>query len=106
MPPDKKTHAAPSSVADRAHRSFIATNLFLRKQLWIWPVLAAVLLLTIGFWVRGAVEDSQKAEVIKLRVFGGLKVSEIAVILHCSEKTVQRHWDFALAWLSRAFKAG
>jgi RNA polymerase sigma factor (TIGR02999 family) len=53
-----------------------------------------------------AKEDSQKAEVIKLRVFGGLKVSEIAAILHCSEKTVQRHWDFALAWLSRAFKAG
>ena len=51
-------------------------------------------------------EDPQKAEVIKLRVFGGLKVSEIAALLSCSEKTVQRHWDFALAWLSRAFKSG
>src|SRR5262245_7505713 len=56
---DKKPHAA-SSVADRAQRSLIATNLFLRKQLWIWPVLAAVLLLSIGLWVRGAVEESQK----------------------------------------------
>jgi len=51
-------------------------------------------------------EDPQKAEVVKLRVFGGLKSAEIAAILDCSEKTVQRHWDFALAWLSRAFKSG
>lgn len=50
------------SATDRAHRSFVATNLFLRKQLWIWPVLAAVLLLSIGLWVRGAVEESQKAD--------------------------------------------
>ena len=51
-------------------------------------------------------EDPQKAQVVKLRVFGGLKLSEIAALLDCSEKTVQRHWDFALAWLSRAFKSG
>ena len=28
-------------------------------------------------------------------MFAGLKVAEIATILHCSDKTVQRHWDFA-----------
>jgi RNA polymerase sigma factor (TIGR02999 family) len=50
-------------------------------------------------------EDPEKAEVVKLRVFAGMKVSEIAAILQCSDKTVQRHWDFALAWLSRAFQA-
>ncbi len=48
--------------------------------------------------------DSEKAAVVKLRVFGGLKVSEIAAVLGCSDKTVQRHWDFAIAWLSRAFQ--
>ena len=47
-----------------------------------------------------AEEDPEKAEVVKLRVFAGLKVSEIALILDCSEKTVQRHWNFAKAWLS------
>ena len=50
-------------------------------------------------------EDPEKAEVVKLRVFAGLKVSEIAAILHCSEKTVQRHWNFAKAWLSRLLRA-
>jgi RNA polymerase sigma factor (TIGR02999 family) len=50
-------------------------------------------------------EDPVKAEVVKLRVFTGLKVSEIATILDCSEKTVQRHWTFARAWLSRSLKS-
>jgi len=61
MTPDKELRPG-MAAADRAHRSFIATNLFLRKQLWIWPVLAAVLLLSIGLWVRGAIEESQKAD--------------------------------------------
>ena len=51
-----------------------------------------------------AEEDPEKAEVVKLRVFTGLKLSEIASILDCSEKTVQRHWNFAKAWLSRSLR--
>jgi RNA polymerase sigma factor (sigma-70 family) len=50
-------------------------------------------------------EDPVKAEVVKLRIFTGLKVSEIATVLGCSEKTVQRHWNFARAWLSRLLKS-
>jgi RNA polymerase sigma factor (TIGR02999 family) len=46
-------------------------------------------------------EDPEKAEIVKLRVFAGLGVSEIAALLGCSEKTVQRHWNFAKAWLTR-----
>jgi RNA polymerase sigma factor (TIGR02999 family) len=51
-------------------------------------------------------EHPEKAAVVKLRVFGGLKIPEIASILNCSDKTVERHWNFALAWLSRSFKSG
>ena len=47
-------------------------------------------------------EDVVKAEVVKLRFFVGLENSEIAAILGVSEKTVQRHWAFAKAWLFRA----
>lgn len=46
-------------------------------------------------------EDPEKARVVTLRVFGGLGVAEIAALLGCSDKTVQRHWNFAKAWLSR-----
>ena len=44
--------------------------------------------------------DPRKAEVVKLRVFAGLQVQEIAEVLNASEKTVQRDWTFAKAWLS------
>src|SRR5262245_8320887 len=52
-----------------------------------------------------AAEDPEKAEVVKMRVFAGLGVAEIATVLGCSDKTVQRHWNFAMAWLTQKFKS-
>jgi RNA polymerase sigma factor (TIGR02999 family) len=48
--------------------------------------------------------DPRKAEVVKLRVFTGLQVQEIAALFDTSEKTVERDWTFAKAWLSRELK--
>ena len=53
---------------------------------------------------RLAKEDAEKAEVVKLRFFVGLENAEIASLLGVSEKTVQRHWAFAKAWLFRAMQ--
>jgi RNA polymerase sigma factor (TIGR02999 family) len=53
---------------------------------------------------RLTTEDPEKAEVVKLRFFVGLENAEVAAILGVSEKTVQRHWSFAKAWLYRAMK--
>ena len=50
-------------------------------------------------------EDPEKADVVKLRFFVGLENAEAAAILGVSEKTVQRHWSFAKAWLYRAMQA-
>ncbi len=50
--------------------------------------------------------DPRKAEVVKMRMFVGLQVQEIAAALNASEKTVQRDWTFAKAWLSRELKQG
>jgi RNA polymerase sigma factor (TIGR02999 family) len=50
---------------------------------------------------RLASEDLEKAQVVKLRFFVGLESPEIARLLGVSEKTVQRHWAFAKAWLVR-----
>jgi RNA polymerase sigma factor (TIGR02999 family) len=50
---------------------------------------------------RLAEVDPRKAEVVKMRMFIGLEVREIALALDASEKTVQRDWTFAKAWLSR-----
>ena len=51
-------------------------------------------------------EDPEKAEVAKLRLFGGLTVPEIVLALGASESTIKRRWTFAKAWLSRELKDG
>lgn len=51
-------------------------------------------------------EDPEKAEVAKLRLFGGLTVPEIALALGASESTIKRRWTYAKAWLSRELKDG
>jgi RNA polymerase sigma factor (TIGR02999 family) len=54
---------------------------------------------------RLEVEDPQKAEVVKLRFFVGLDRAETAAVLGISERTVQRHWAFAKAWLFREMRS-
>jgi RNA polymerase sigma factor (TIGR02999 family) len=45
--------------------------------------------------------DSQKAQVVELRYFGGLSVEDAAEVLSVSPTTVKRQWAFARAWLYR-----
>jgi RNA polymerase sigma factor (TIGR02999 family) len=52
---------------------------------------------------RLAVEDANKAEIVKLRFFVGLENREIAELLGISERTVERAWRFAKAWLLAEF---
>ena len=40
-----------------------------------------------------------QAEIVKLRFFAGFTDPEIAEILHLSERSVQREWSYAKAWL-------
>ena len=53
-----------------------------------------------------AAEDSQKAEIVKLRFFVGLGLEEIAALLGVNEKTVRRHWEVAKVRLFQNIKAG
>jgi RNA polymerase sigma factor (TIGR02999 family) len=46
-----------------------------------------------------AAEDPDKAELVKLRFFGGLSVEEAAGALGISRATADRHWAYARAWL-------
>ena len=46
-----------------------------------------------------AAVDPMKAQVVKLRFFVGLTNGETADLLHVSERTVERAWTFAKAWL-------
>ena len=48
---------------------------------------------------RLSAQDPVKAEVVKLRFFGGLTMPEIGRVLNLSLATVERHWTFARTWL-------
>src|SRR5438067_287597 len=61
-------------------RTFSFAALSLKRQLWIWPLIAAGLLAAIGFWVRSRVEaaitdklDSELRAVLNADV-AGLKI--------------------------------
>ena len=51
-----------------------------------------------------AKEDPRKARAVELRFFGGLSMDEAAAVLGISVQTVQRDWQFARVWLSRAMQ--
>jgi len=54
---------------------------------------------------RLAVEDAERAELVKLRYFAGLTLEETAKVLGISESTAKRRWTFARAWLFREIRS-
>lgn len=45
--------------------------------------------------------DPRMAEVVRLRFYAGLEISQVALALGVSERTVKGDWTFARAWLER-----
>ena len=65
----RRTTHHGSSRAPAAHMTWAArsvshtlttTRLFLKKQLWLWPIIAVILLSTLGFVVHRAIESTMK----------------------------------------------
>lgn len=50
--------------------------------------------------------SERQSRVVELRYFGGLTVPEIAAALDVSERTVDREWQAARAWLLHRLTAG
>lgn len=55
-------HPAPHMTwaSTSVGRSISRTGMFLKKQIWIWPILAVLLLSIIGFVVRRSIETTMK----------------------------------------------
>ncbi|MEZ5317153.1 MAG: sigma-70 family RNA polymerase sigma factor [Vicinamibacterales bacterium] len=53
---------------------------------------------------RFAALDPRAAEIVELRVFGGLTVPEVAEVLHVSKRTVDNDWAMARMWLARELR--
>lgn len=48
--------------------------------------------------------DRERAEIVEMRYFGGMEISDIALVLGVSESTVKRRWQTARAWLYEALQ--
>jgi len=51
------------------------------------------------------VQDPEKAQVVVLKFFGGRTNQEVAASLAVTERTVERHWAYAKAWLFQSIRA-
>ena len=51
-------------------------------------------------------EDEVKANLVKLRYFGGLTVEEAGAVLGISRATADRYWSYARAWLYAEIRKG
>jgi RNA polymerase sigma factor (TIGR02999 family) len=63
------------------------------------PVKEEILLLLNDALDELKAASPERAEIIKLRYFTGLSEPEIANLLNLSERSVQRQWSYARAWL-------
>ena len=45
--------------------------------------------------------DKTKAELVKLKFFGGMKLDDAAKVLDIPSRTADRYWAYARAWLQR-----
>ena len=53
---------------------------------------------------RFQAEDPEKARVVVMKFFGGLTNREVAESLNVTERTVERQWAYAKAWLFSAIR--
>ena len=83
-----------NQVGEELHESRIAVAVPSEELLAVNDALATL-----------AQEDPQAAEVVQMRYFVGMTVSEIADTLDLAPRTVDRHWAFARAWLKRTIRA-
>lgn len=49
--------------------------------------------------------DKQSAQIVKLRVFAGMTVDEVAELKGISPRTVKRSWAYGRAWLARQLES-
>jgi RNA polymerase sigma factor (TIGR02999 family) len=49
-------------------------------------------------------DDPEKAQVVILKFFGGRTNQEVAETLGVTERTVERHWAYAKAWLFQSIR--
>jgi RNA polymerase sigma factor (TIGR02999 family) len=80
-------------IVEELHESRIATSVPSEELLAVNDALAAL-----------ARKDPEAAEVVRMRYFVGMTLSDIAAALDMAPRAVDRHWAFARAWLKRTIR--
>ena len=71
-------------------RTISRTGLFLKRQIWIWPILAVVLLSLIGFFVRRSIETTMREGLeSQLQTIVDLEASMLETWSHVQESNAQ-----------------
>ena len=79
-----------------------ALRVTLDEAAWVTETRSADLLALDEALESLAAQDPRKNQIVELRYFGGLTVTETAEFLKLSPRTVEREWTMAKAWLCRA----
>ena len=79
-----------------------ALRVTLDEAAWVTETRSEELLALDEALDRLAVQDPRKSQIVELRYFGGLTVQETAEFLKLSQRSVEREWTMAKAWLYRA----
>ena len=66
------------STAKSFARSISGTGRFLQRQVWLWPILAAVVLAGVGWYLRGAVETAMKESLAEN--LNSIRIAEVAAL--------------------------
>ncbi|TWU00632.1 Serine/threonine-protein kinase PknB [Botrimarina colliarenosi] len=97
MPPLKPFRPARTDASSyKAHmtwashsvsRTLHSAGSFLKQQIWVWPIIAVVLLTTLGLFVRGAIERTMKASLTsELTTLRDVEVAMLRTWLHSQER--------------------
>lgn len=88
-------HARAKASAKRAHvKVELCTNVDGEQRFDLISLESALIRL-------GAI-DAQLGELVEMRYFGGMSVTDVAEVTGLSEPTVKRRWQTARAWLTDA----
>jgi hypothetical protein len=71
-------------------RTLKTTGAFLRQQIWLWPIIAVVLLATLGLFVRFAIERTMKASLVsELQTLRDVEVAMLRTWLTSQEHNAE-----------------
>ena len=101
--PSIEKFAEIGEFVDRPVKTY-SSGMFVRLAFAVGTTIDADVLLIDEALEQLQKEDPEKAKIVVLKFFGGLTNQEVAQSLGVTERTVERQWAFAKAWMFRCIR--